>query len=147
MKRLREELGLVYHVGSSFSARKNPGPFTIRLQTKNATAKQAVEESLQVVRSFIDKGITEQDLSRAKAFFINSFPLRLISNRRVAGLLPLLEFYGLGLDYPDRYTDLIDQVTLEKVQQVAKSYLQPEHLLEVVVADLSQAGFAAPFPH
>ena len=144
MKRIREELGLVYHVGSSFSARKNPGPFTIVLQTKNAAAKQAVEESLRVVRRFIDQGVTEQDLARAKAFFINSFPLRLVSNSQVAGLLPLLEFYGLGLDYPDRYADLINQVTLDKVRQVAKSYLRPEHLLEVVVADLSQAGFASP---
>jgi zinc protease len=147
MKRLREELGLVYHVGSSFSARKNPGPFTIVLQTKNASARQAVEESLQVVRKFIDEGTTDQDLARAKAFLINSFPLHLTSNRNVAGLLPLLEFYGLGLDYPDRYADLINQVTLDKVQQVAKSYLRPEHLLKVVVADLSQADFASPTPH
>jgi zinc protease len=147
MRRIRGELGLVYHVSSEFSARKHPGPFSIVLQTKNASAKQALQEALQVVQKFIDEGATEQDLARAKAFLINSFPLRLASNSSVAGLLPLLEFYDLGLDYPDRYAGLIDQVTLEKVREVAKSYLQPEHLLKVVVADLSQAGFASATPH
>ncbi len=144
MQRIREDLGLVYHVSSRFSARRNPGPFTIVLQTQNATAKQAMEESIQVVQSFIDKGVTAQHLARAKAYLINSFPLRLASNSSVAGFLALLEFYDLGLDYPDRYTDLIDQVTLEKVREVAKSYLRPERLLKVVVADLSQAGFTSP---
>lgn len=140
MKRIREELGLVYHIGSSFSARKHAGPFTISLQTKNASATQAIEESLQVLRQFIEQGMTQEELDAAKAYFINSFPLRLASNRDVAGLLPVLEFYDLGLDYPDRYADLIGQVDLEKIKNVAKTYLQPDQFLQVIVANLAAAG-------
>ena len=144
MDKIREELALVYHVGSSFSARKHPGPFTVGLQTKNATATQALDESLQVIRRFIEQGPTDTELAAAKAYFINSFPLRLVSNRDVAALLPLLEFHELGLDYPDRYVDLINQVTLEQVHNAAKTYLHPDQLLQVVVADLAQAGLAKP---
>lgn len=140
MKRIREELGLVYHIGSSFSARKHAGPFTISLQTKNASATQAIEESLQVLRQFIEQGMTQEELDAAKAYFINSFPLRLASNRDVAALLPILEFYALGLDYPDRYADLIGQVTLDTIKSVANTYLHPDQLLQVIVADLSAAG-------
>lgn len=140
MKRIREELGLVYHIGSHFSPRKHVGPFYIALQTKNESATQAIEESLQVLRQLIDKGLTQEELDAAKAYLINSFPLRLASNRDVASILPVLEFYELGLDYPDRYADLVGQVTLEKVQSVAKTYLRPDQLLQVVVADLAAAG-------
>jgi zinc protease len=140
MDKIREELALVYHVSSGFTVRKHAGPFTVGLQTKNATATQALDESLQVIRRFIEQGPTEAELAAAKAYFINSFPLRLVSNRDVAALLPVLEFYELGLDYPDRYADLIGQVTLEQVHDAAKTYLHPDELLQVVVADLKQAG-------
>jgi zinc protease len=140
MKRIREELGLVYHIGSTFMARKHAGPFLISLQTKNTSATQAVEETLQVVQQVIAQGLTPEELKDAKDYFINSFPLRLASNRDVAALLPILEFYDLGLDYPDRYASLMGQVTLEQIQTVAKAYLHPDQFLQVVVADLSAAG-------
>jgi zinc protease len=140
MDKIREELGLVYHIHSNFSARKHAGPFIVGLQTQNASATQAVNESLQVIRRFIEQGPTQKELEEAKAYLINSFPLRLVSNNDVAGLLPALEFHGLGLDYPDRYPDLIGQVTLEQTQAAAKAHLYPDRLLQVVVADLAQAG-------
>jgi zinc protease len=140
MDKIREELALVYSVGSSFSARKHPGPFMVALKTQNATATQGLDESLKVIHQFIEQGPTEPELTAAKAYYVNSFPLRLVSNRDVAALLPVLEFYELGLDYPDRYADLIGQVTLEQVHQAAKTYVHPDQFLQVMVADLRQAG-------
>lgn len=140
MKKIREELALVYSVSSSFSARKHAGPFIVGLQTKNATTTQAVDESIQVIRQFVEQGVSPQELAAAKGYLINSFPLRLVSNRDVAALLPLLEFYDLGLDYPNRYPELIGQVTLEQVHTVAKTYLHPDQFLQVIVANLSEAG-------
>lgn len=140
MDKIREELALVYGINSSFSVRKHAGPFTVGLRTKNDSATQALEESLQVIRRFIEQGPTDAELAAAKAYFINSFPLRLVSNRDVASLLPVLEFYELGLDYPDRYQSLISEVTQEQVHTAAKTYLHPDRLVQVVVADLKQAG-------
>jgi zinc protease len=144
MDKIREELGLVYHVGSSFSARKHAGPFTVSLQTKNESATQALDETMQVIRRFTEAGPTDKELEAAKSYLINSFPLRLVSNRDVASLLPVLEFYELGLDYPDRYPTIIGSITREQVHAAAKSYLHPDRMLQVVVADLAQAGLAKP---
>ncbi len=140
MDKIREELALVYSIGSSFSARKHAGPFTVVLQTKNASTTQAVEESLKVISRFIEEGPTEKEVTEAKAYLVNSFPLRLVSNRDVASLLPVLEFHNLGLDYPDRYPTLIGQITREQVHTAAKTYLHSDHILQVIVADLTQAG-------
>lgn len=143
MDRIREEKGYAYSIGSYFSARKHPGPFTVSLQTKNENARQAIAETLAVIRQFGEEGATEKELQAAKAYFINSFPLRLVSNRDVAGMLPILEFYELGLDYPDRYADLIGSVTLEQVRAAAKKHLNPDRFLQVVVADLEKAGLTS----
>lgn len=146
MDRVREELGLVYSISSYFSVRKHPGPFVIGLQTKNANATQAVSEVLRVIRQFIEQGPTERELAAAKSYYINSFPLRLVSNRDVAALLPVIEFYGLGLDYPDRYPELIGRVTRGQVHAAATTYLHPDRLLQVIVADLAQANLTPPTP-
>ncbi|MGH7963454.1 MAG: M16 family metallopeptidase [Candidatus Binatia bacterium] len=140
MKKIREELALVYSISSGFTARKHSGPFIVGLQTKNATATQAIEEAIQVLRQLIEQGASQQEVAAAKGYLINSFPLRLVSNRDVAALLPLLEFYGLGLDYPSRYPELIGGVTLEQVNTAAKTHLHPDQLLQVIVANLSEAG-------
>ena len=140
MDRIREEQGYAYSVGSYFSARKHPGPFTVALQTKNESARQAIAETLTVIRRFRQEGATEEEVEAAKAYLVNSFPLRLISNADVAGMLPALEFYGLGLDYPDRYPDIIGSVTLAQVRAAAKQHLHPDQFLQVVVADLEKAG-------
>ncbi len=140
MDRIREEQGYAYSIGSYFSARKHPGPFTVALQTKNESAQQAIDETLAVIRHFREEGATEEELEAAKAYLINSFPLRLISNADVAGMLPVLEFYELGLDYPDRYPGIIGSVTLEQVRAAAKNHLHPDQFVQVVVADLEKAG-------
>ena len=140
MDRIREEQGYAYSVGSYFSARKHPGPFTVALQTKNESAQQAIAETLAVIRHFREEGATEEEVAAAKAYLTNSFPLRLISNSDVARMLPVLEFYGLGLDYPDRYPDIIGSVTLEQIRAAAKQHLYPDQFLQVVVADLEKAG-------
>ena len=144
MERIREELALVYSIRSSFSARKHAGPFRVVLQTKNTTAKQAIDECIAILQQFMEKGVTQKELDAAKSYLINSYPLGLVSNRDFAGLLPALEFFELGLDYPERYPEMIAAITLEQVQEAAKKYLHPDKLLQVVVANLEQAQLAPP---
>ena len=144
--RIREELGLVYSVGSRFSSRKHAGPFRIVLQTKNASAKQAIQEAVGIMRRYIEEGATAAEFDAAKAYLVNSYPLGLVSNRQIASLLPALEFYELGLDYPDRYPSIIQALSLDQVRAAAKKYLHPDKLLQVVVADLEQAELTPPTP-
>ena len=145
-ERIREELGLVYSVGSRFSSRKHAGPFRIVLQTKNASAKQAIEEAVGIMRRYIEEGATVAEFDAAKAYLVNSYPLGLVSNRQIASLLPALEFYELGLDYPDRYPSIIQALSLDQIKAVAKKYLHPDQLLQVVVANLEQAELTPPTP-
>ena len=51
-----------------------------------------------------------------------------------------MEYLGLGLDYVDRYPELVRKVTAEDVLRVARKYLQPDKLIVVVVGNLGKAG-------
>jgi predicted Zn-dependent peptidase len=54
-----------------------------------------------------------------------------------AWLMGYAEFYGLGLDYPWRYPDLIRNLTPADIQKAAEKYLHPERYLLVVVGKKS----------
>ncbi|RPH90595.1 MAG: insulinase family protein [Desulfobacteraceae bacterium] len=135
MDQIRDNLGLTYGIYSHFEAREFPGAFQIVLETKNQNTNQAVAEIRKEIKEFLEKGVTATELAEAKAYLTGSFPLRMDTNAKMVKLLSAIEFYGLGLDYPEKYPQLINQVTEEEILRAARQYLQPEKFLLVVVGD------------
>ncbi|TMB65787.1 MAG: insulinase family protein [Deltaproteobacteria bacterium] len=140
MDSIRNERGLAYSVYSHFGAEKSHGTFVFVMQTKNDTAEEAIRIAREEIRRMREQPVTDQELDDAKNYLTGSFPLRLDTNHKVASFLAQVEFFRLGLDYPDRYADLIRKVTREDVQRVAKAYLHPEKLITVVVGNQKKAG-------
>ena len=139
MRAIREERGWAYDVHSYFSARRVPGPFVVALQTKNETAQAAIDEVLRQIRRIREEGVTPEELEETKGFLTGSFPLRIDTNQDVVSFLAAIEFYGLGMDYPERYPDLIHAVTRDDILRVARAYLHPDAGILVVVADPGKA--------
>jgi len=140
MNAIRNERGLAYSVYSYFSADKGRGTFELIMQTKNETALEAIRIANTEIRRMREQPVTEQELADAKDYLTGSFPLRFDTNRRVANFLAQVEYFQLGLDYPERYPDLIRKVTREDVQRVAQKYLKPEKLITVIVANQKKIG-------
>ena len=140
MNAIRNERGLAYSVYSYFGADKGRGIFELVMQTKNETALEAIHIANAEIRRMREQPVTEQELADAKDFLTGSFPLRFDTNRRVANFLAQVEYFQLGLDYPERYPDLIRKVTREDVQRVAQEYLKPETLITVIVANQKKIG-------
>ncbi|MDE2180117.1 MAG: insulinase family protein [candidate division NC10 bacterium] len=142
VERIREQNGWAYDVSSQFSPGLEPGSFQVVLQTKNETAGQAVQEVVRELRRIREQGVTDQELADAKAYLTGSFPLRLDTNAKLAGLISVVEYYKLGLGYADRYRTLIETVSKEDILRVARTYLRPEGYVLVVVADQAKAAFS-----
>jgi zinc protease len=139
MDSIRDNQGLAYSVGSHFETTLMPGAFLVSLQTRNEAANQAISGVIAELNRIRDASVSDQELADAKAYLIGSFPLRLDTTSKLADVLGLIELYGLGLDYFTKYPKLIEQVTKEDVQRVAKQYLHPNQYALVVVANLSKA--------
>jgi len=139
MKQIRDNEGLVYGISSSYNAMKAGGSFAVVMQTKNATANQAISETKSVIRRFQADGVSQQELDEAKDFLIGSFPLKMDTNAKLVGLLTALEFYNLGLGYLNEYPKKIAAVTLADVKRVADRYIHPDRMTLVVVAKQSAA--------
>jgi len=144
MESIRNQRGLAYSVYSAFEPEKYAGSFQVSMQTKNESAGEAIRVAVEEIYKIREQGATEEELKAAKDYLIGSFPLRLDTNRKVAVFLSQVEFFSLGLDYPEYYPVIIRAVTREDVLRVAKRYLQPEKLIVVVVADQTKAALKTP---
>ncbi len=137
---IRDKNGWAYDVSSSFSGGLEPGAFSVRFQTKNETTMPAVQAALAEIRRMREVPVTARELDDAKAYLTGSFPLRMDTLSKMVSLMVGIELYGLGLDYLERYPQLINAVTAADVQRVAQKYLDPERFVLVVVGDLPKAN-------
>jgi zinc protease len=140
VEEIRNKRGLAYSVASFFDPGKYQGSFQIVLQTKNSSAREAIDLSFREMERMRKEGVSEKELEGAKKYLIGSFPMRLNTQGKLANFLTQVEYYGLGLDYPEKYPSLIRSVTREDVLRVARKYLHPENYILVVVANLKVAG-------
>lgn len=140
MERVRDELGLAYDIHSLFAANRFAGLFQVNVQTKNTSANTVIAEVLIQIRRIRTEPVSDGELSDAKAYLTGSFPRRLDTNRKVADFLAAIEFYGLGLDYIEKYASYIRAVTKDDVLRVALKYLDPEREVMVVVARQAEAA-------
>jgi zinc protease len=133
---IRTRGGLAYSVSSAFSVNKAPGSFEVVMQTKSASAGDAIARARAEIERIRREPVADDELSEAKRYLTGSFPLRLDSTRKISGFLSQVEFYGLGRDYADTYAARINAVTKEDVLRVAQQYVKPEEMILVVVANL-----------
>jgi len=76
MEEIRVKKGLAYSAYSRFNINKTHSYFSGYLQTKVETGKEAVDAVKEVITTFLDKGVTEEELSSAQQFLLGSEPLR-----------------------------------------------------------------------
>jgi zinc protease len=134
MKEVRDQRGYAYSVYSYFGPLRQAGPFQIGLQTKRSQAQDAIKVVRDVLEGFLKDGPSEDELTAAKANLTGSFPLRLDSNRKLLENAAAIGFYGLPLDYLDRYQANVQAVTADSIKQAFARHVSVADLITVTVA-------------
>jgi len=130
---VREKRGLTYGVYSYFNPMAQPGPFQIGLQTQKAQTARALQVVRDTLGDFLREGPTDAEVQAAKDNLIGGFALRLDSNRKILASIAAIGFYGLPLDYLDRWPEHINSVTAAEVRAAFNRKLQMDRLSTVVV--------------
>lgn len=144
MDSIRDKQGLAYGVMSQFEPRAAAGPFLVSLQTRNATAPQALAGVLKELNAMKAAPVSAKELSEAKSYLIGSFPMRFDTTHKLAEVLCQVEFYGLGLHYFTQYPTWIAKVNADDVLRVARQYLHPDRYALVAVGKMGEAKLQQP---
>lgn len=130
---VREKRGLAYSVATALEPLKHCGLILGTVATENSRVAQSIDIIRAEWRRMREAGPTAKELADAKTYLTGSFPLSLDSTGRIAGTLVAIQRDGLGIDYLDRRSALIDAVTLADAKRVAHRLLDPDKLSFVVV--------------
>lgn len=125
---VRERSGLAYYAYSSLSVGIGPGVWDVSAGVNPANVQKAADLIVAELRRFVREGVTKEELADSQANYIGRLPLSLESNGGVANALLNIERYDLGLDYYQRYADLVRAVTPDDVLAAAAKYIDPGRL-------------------
>ena len=133
---VRDREGLTYGIGSRFRAPSlAAGPWYIAVSVNPGNVEKAITSALAVLRDYVTNGMTADELADEKSSAIGSFKVSLSTNAGLAEALWNAEFFRLGVDYLDRFPELIQAVTLEEANAAIRKHFRPDHLTVVIAGD------------
>jgi zinc protease len=139
--RVRDAEGLTYGIASRFrSPSLAAGPWYIAVSVNPGNVERAIESALGVLQEYVEHGMRPEELEDEKSSAVGSFKVSLSTNAGLAAALWNAEFYRLGLDYVERYPELVHAVTVEEANAAIRKYFRPERLTVVVAGDIDPAG-------
>jgi len=130
---IRDKRGLAYSVYSGLHPLDRAGLLFGGAGTTNAKVSDTLDLLRREWARMADSGVTEQELADAKTYQTGSYPLRFASSDSIAAMLVGIQMDDLGIDYMDRRNGLIEAVTIDAVNRVAKTLLRPDRLSFVIV--------------
>ncbi|WP_445636801.1 Processing peptidase [Nostoc sp. DSM 114161] len=130
---VRDRQGLSYGIYSYFLVGKNAGTFLIEMQTSPEDSIKAIASTRQILQQIHHQGVTELEVETAKCTLIGNYNVSLANSEELTDTILMNEVYGLDRVELHSFTQKIQQVTLEEVNQAARELIHPDKIVVVSV--------------
>ncbi len=129
---LREKQGLAYHVSSLYPSNLKNGSFVMYIGTAPQNQEKVITGFNEQIKRLQADPVTKDELDTVKSKLIGAFALAHESNANQAFYLGLYETLGVGYMFDKHYPELIEQVTPEDIQRVARLYFNQPKVVSIV---------------
>jgi predicted Zn-dependent peptidase len=134
---IRERQGLAYSIFSELSSYRDTGTLSVYAGTSLDTASQLVSSVLDEFRRLRDEPLNPEELRRAKDHLKGATLLALEgSGQRMNSLARYHMYFNRHFTAQD-LIKLLESVTIEDVQQLAREFFQSGHMAASVVGNLN----------
>jgi zinc protease len=130
---IREEHGFAYSPQSAFYGNKLYGSFFWQADVRTNATDSAIREVMKEIVNYKANGVTDEELKFTKSSMLLSDALRYESPNQKANFLNRIITYNLPKNYVDQQKQIIDAITKEEVNAIAKKMLHPETMTIIVV--------------
>lgn len=146
--RVRREEGLAYATTGGYRANyRYPGSFFVYAGTKSHTTVEAIDVSLDTVKSMRKEKVSKEELQQAKDNILNAFVFQFDEREEILSRQMRYDFFDMPVDWIETYQKQIRETTRKDVLRVSRKYIKPDHLVITVIGneeeiegDLSQFG-------
>ncbi len=147
---LREGKGYTYGIRSGFSGSKLTGPFAVTSGVRSNITYEAVDLIREIMANY-PQSLQPNDLEVTQGFMVKSNARRFETLGAKLGMLRDINEYDLPDDYIKQREILVNNLSVENLQELAKKYVQPDKMVYLVVGDaetqmdkLENLGFGKP---
>ncbi|HLG34388.1 MAG TPA: pitrilysin family protein [Bacteroidia bacterium] len=132
---LREDKGYTYGIYSGFSGSKYPGSFSVFASVKKTATDSCLTEILNELKNYSAGGLKDDEYTYTKSSLLNSEALRYETSFDKAGFLSQIAQYNLPLDFTKQQAKILNEISKEELNALAKKYIDPNKLIIVVVGN------------
>ncbi|HZD93047.1 MAG TPA: insulinase family protein, partial [Candidatus Sulfotelmatobacter sp.] len=136
---LREDKHWSYGVFSALPAARGQRPYLSLSPVQTDKTKESLAELVKEYKEIgRDKPISEKELKDEQSNATLAMPGQFETVQQLAGAYSQILQYGLPEDYFNTFTQKATSLTPEGANAIAKKFILPEHLVWVVVGDMSK---------
>ena len=136
---LREDKHWSYGVRSVLPAAKGQRPYISISAVQTDKTKESMVELVKEYNNVVgSKPITEEELRDEQTNATLALPGSFETVQQLSGAYSNILQYGLPEDYYNTFTQKALAVTPDSANEIAKKYILPDHLIWVVVGDMSK---------
>ena len=131
-RNLREQEGLAYQLGSSYSPKVADGIFLTYIGTNPKSLASAKIKMLEEVFRFKTEFVSEKELQDAKDRIAGAYIIGLETNSQKASMIAQDEIAEFPLYRDGKYLEIIESVTVSDIIDVANRYFNDVYVVSVV---------------
>jgi len=133
---VRSNEGLAYSAGSGLRIGVwYPGSFRVVFQSKSRSVPYALSLVANEIKRIREQPVTGEELDTIKKNIVETFPSSFASKSQSMAVFASDEYTGRKPDYWTTYRDRIRAVTPADIQRVARTYLEPDKMVILVVGN------------
>jgi zinc protease len=132
---LREDKGWTYGANSMFMASDKNGAFAMFSSVKTEATDSALVEIFKEFNSYRTTGISEKELKFTKDAFLGGEALKYETANQKLGFLNKILTYDLDKSYINNQADILNSITKEDIDAIAKAKIQPDNMTIIIVGN------------
>ena len=132
MSNIREDKGYTYGIGSAIVPNIQSGYFFIATEVGKEVCAPALEEIYKELSKLAHDPIPESEINLVRNYLLGEFQRNLDGPFALADRFKNLKLYGLGYEYLNNYLDFLNNFSSDVVSEIAKKYLSPASMTEIV---------------
>jgi len=135
---VRDKQGLAYSVTSALESGADTGLWTVRAGVAPAQVAPTIAGIRAEIAHFLAQGPTPEEYADTASYLTGHLPLALETNGGVASHLLAMERFDLGLDYVERYTEILEGITPTAMVEAARRYLSANEYVLAIAGPIQE---------
>jgi len=136
MTNIREDKGYTYSISSGMASLKHSAFFTLGSEVGVDVTAATLGEIEREINRLRDEPVSNEELAVVRSYIMGSLLGSLENVFSHADKFKNVYFSGLGLEYYDRYTSVINTITPDEICHLANTYLDFDKMVKVVVGKI-----------